>query len=138
MTGKSFSLVLNQTSTWLLTQLNVDHSFIFLFQGTSDPFISVPRPEQEPMTDSFQVLYTLGLPCLILPECTGLASQQHCCPSPALPVASQMNEPCCPWFQLPSVNSRSKRTVFFGLGAGHNCPVAFSFGVFGLVCFFFF
>ncbi|XP_038180613.1 protein cramped-like isoform X3 [Arvicola amphibius] len=30
--------------------------------GTSDPFISVPRPEQEPMTDSFQGSSVLSLP----------------------------------------------------------------------------
>lgn len=31
-------------------------------RGTGDPFISVPRPEQEPMTDSFQGSSALSLP----------------------------------------------------------------------------
>lgn len=62
MSEKSFSLVLSQTSIWLLTQLSVNHSSVLLFQGPGDPFISVPRPEQEPMTDSFQGSSVLSLP----------------------------------------------------------------------------
>lgn len=91
----------------------MDHSEVFLlFQGTNDPFISVTRPEQEPMTDGFQVEYILGFSVLSLRAWTVLPSSVVLSPNLGIAIVSWMNGLYCPFSSFLLLNPMSERTRF--------------------------